>query len=352
MRYLILIAGLAAAAAGYFFYWSSLAATFQSQAQRAIAEQQALGRAITHGEITVSGFPGMVQLDFPAAAIAGADDGGPWSLRTEHLQLMAKPWQPRHLIATLGHRQEWNWGKDGAPQRGAAQSDKALASLVIDSDGKWQRLSTEFNNLAVEGPQGWSEFKRLEAHARRDEALAPNDIQVAGKFEDLVLPLAAMAPNPLGRKIASGQMVATLKGPFSAGPGFAPALSQWRDQGGVMEIARLFVVWDRIQIQAEGTVTLDKEMRPLGALSAKIWGLEALLELLVATETIRERDSGLLGAALSVMSRQSDDGRAFVEVAVTLQQGRLFLGPFAILQLEPVLTPINAASSPAPPPLP
>jgi hypothetical protein len=367
MRYFVLIGAVLIAAAGYFFVWTGVATNFQSKAEDWIAQQRAQGQTVSHGDLALSGFPGLVQLDLPEAGIAAGFSGPAtaserdgrlsWSWRTENLQLMVKPWQPHHLIAHLGLHHEVAWREGlGLLERRRATAGKALASMVADGQGGWLRASAEFENLLIENLAATdaispTEVTRLTAHVRRDEALTPDDVEISLELVGLTLPGDVVELKGMGRKVTTVQLLAKLRGlhPKSAGAPEKPAgegydrglaaeaIGEWRDRGGVADVARLNVVWDEIEILADGTLTLDKEMRPLGAMSAKIWGLESLLELLVRSGRIDARDSGLVAAALRIMSKTGDDGRLSVEAPVSLQDGHLYLGPFALLRLAPVI---------------
>lgn len=371
MRYILLLGAVLLVAVGYFFVWSGMAATFKSGTENWIAAQRAQGQTITHGDLGLSGFPGLLQLDLPEASI-GSGFSGPataserdgrlaWSWRTENLQLMVKPWQPRHVIANLGSRFELAWREGlGLLERRSATAGKALASVVADGQGGWLRFSAEFEKLLIQDLAatdaiGPTEVARMTAHARRDEALTPDDVEISIELEGLSLPDDVAELKGMGRKVTTVQVLAKLRGLgprqaeapeqlnlFASGLDYASTaetIGNWRDRGGVADVARLNVVWDNLEILAEGTLTLDKEMRPLGAMAAKIWGLDSLLDLLVRAGKIDARDSGLVAAALHVMSKIGEDGRPSVEVPVSMQNGRLYLGPFALLRLAPVIAP-------------
>ena len=56
------------------------------------------------------------------------------------------------------------------------------------------------------------------------------------------------------------------------------SLSQWRDGGGIINVTSLNITWPPINAEAEGTLTLDKNMYLLGSFSSKITGYQEALE--------------------------------------------------------------------------
>ncbi len=79
-------------------------------------------------------------------------------------------------------------------------------------------------------------------------------------------------------------------------------------------------------------------MRPLGELTARIAGLPALLDRLAAQGRIAPEQALPIGIAVRALARgTNEEGRAVVELPVSFRGGHLFLGPFPLMPLSPVL---------------
>ena len=72
----------------------------------------------------------------------------------------------------------------------------------------------------------------------------------------------------------------SLFGPLPTGNTNA-AVQTWRDAGGTVEIHSFHILWGPLGIDSAGTVALDGEMRPIGALTADITGYGDVIDALI-----------------------------------------------------------------------
>ena len=95
--------------------------------------------------------------------------------------------------------------------------------------------------------------------------------------------------------------------------------------------------WGALSVDAVGTLSLDDELRPLAAMTAEIVGYAALLEALARTGAIKARDASLATTALGLLAKPGPNGTRVLTLALTAQNGTLFVGPLALLRLAPVV---------------
>ena len=77
---------------------------------------------------------------------------------------------------------------------------------------------------------------------------------------------------------------------------------------------------------------------PLGAFDAKVIGLSESLDALAAAGAIPQDQVFALQLLVLALSSETDaQGRKVIEVPFSLQQGRLFLGPIPLADLDPVV---------------
>jgi hypothetical protein len=115
-------------------------------------------------------------------------------------------------------------------------------------------------------------------------------------------------------------------------------LTLWRNAGGLLVLDRLDLDWPPITLEATGHLTLDEALRPLGDLQARIAGLPALLDRLVAQGLMAENQARITKLAVLALSTEQDSqGRAVVELPVSFRQGYLYLGPLPLVPVSPVL---------------
>ena len=107
----------------------------------------------------------------------------------------------------------------------------------------------------------------------------------------------------------------------------------------------LNLIWGGLDLRANGTVALDPELRPLGALTADIRGYEEALEALAEARLIRRDILPASRITLNLLAKTSEtDGRRVLTVPVNAQGGGLYLGPIKLAELPVLLNPPNRPS--------
>ncbi len=173
---------------------------------------------------------------------------------------------------------------------------------------------------------------------RRPPTLEGTDdwtLLLAGETRGIALPEGVTSP--LGEEVERIAFEATVIGLIPKGEP-AAALARWRDSGGLVEVQDLALTWGPLDLDAEGTVALDQMLRPQGAFTARIRGLPKTLDALVERNLIKPGVAFALKLTVMTLASGTDgDGRAVVELPITLQDGRFYLGPVALFRLAPVL---------------
>jgi hypothetical protein len=90
-------------------------------------------------------------------------------------------------------------------------------------------------------------------------------------------------------------------------------------------------------MNAEGTVALDAEFRPIGALTAEIEGVDAVIDGFKRLGTLGDMGAEAAKFVLGLMSEtRAGDGARVVTLPLTAQDGQLYLGPVPIAPLSPL----------------
>ena len=120
----------------------------------------------------------------------------------------------------------------------------------------------------------------------------------------------------------------------------APAvvLEDWRANGGTVDLEWLHLAWGPVDLKSSGTLSLDATMRPIGALKADIAGYAEVIDAFVNAGMIGEDAGRLFTTGLSLIAkRPPSGGPPVISVPLTAQDGHLYLGPFRIAELPPLL---------------
>lgn len=117
--------------------------------------------------------------------------------------------------------------------------------------------------------------------------------------------------------------------PWPARP-TAPAMTAWRDAGGVVEVTRFHLAWGEVRLVATGTLSLDDALQPQGRLDATVEGMDQLIQ---AAAGGGEGTGGLTGLSLGLFG----GGGGGVTLPLTIADGRVGLGPVPLARLPAIV---------------
>ncbi|MFP6746225.1 MAG: DUF2125 domain-containing protein [Alphaproteobacteria bacterium] len=349
MRYYILIGVVAAVAAAWTGAWFFIAGQVRGEIQ-AGANQGTAARELTYRALRIGGFPFRIKVEVsrPRLALRGGRMDFRWE--ADKISAVRHLWQPRHVVLDLTTQHRFKAAQDGSWRELTLDSRQAMASVETGADGRLQRLSLDIKEVrfglgaATAGQRVLPEAargRRLQFHARMSPDEAESiDLALRGDGFEIangVLPahMATMAP-----MIGLFDLQTTVTGwprNWSASPpgeGASPSpLARWRDGGGTLEIRTFHLLWGKVEITATGSLALDHRMRPIGALTARIKGHNALLDIAVASKTMSKNSAFAARAVLGLLAAA---GGGILSVPVRLQDGQLYLGPIAVAKLAPL----------------
>lgn len=349
MRYLMLLAVLVAAALGYVAYYAAVLDGFEDGIRRWVAERRSEGLEARYGGLETRGFPFRIvaTLSRPALAAPQALNRPAW--RAERLAVVVQPWNFRHLILDLSGTGRLGVGDGEARRRVDYDVGEGRASYQADSAGRLERLSVVLGSVTLREAEGglFLSLANGQLHARP----AAEAVELALKLERLAVDPKSLArenrPLPaLGPEIALVIAEARVMGapPLAGDP--AAWLAHWRDAGGDLELSRFKLTWGELDVEAEGALALDEEFRPIGALTARVRGHEHLLDAAVAAGQMRAQDAQTAASVLDLLAKA---GGGVLSVPLTLQDGRVLLGPVPVARLAPLLPPGGRNPAPASP---
>jgi len=151
------------------------------------------------------------------------------------------------------------------------------------------------------------------------------------------LPLDPAIRDSLGTRIERATAQVRLRGDLDPTFVLTERLAQWRDAGGTMDIEQVQLHWGPLRIAGEGAVALDAALQPEGAFTARIAGIDKLINLMEARGRIGPQQAAIARIALAFLTRApSDDGPPEARVPVTVQNRVLSIGPVPLLTLDPI----------------
>lgn len=346
---LFLIVFVLVSALAWTGYWIHGAARLQDGVLAWAEMRREAGDAVALGEVSVSGFPLRFDLALSAPTVGTRKDGKPLIWQGPPTTVTFRPWNFDRFTFKAGGRHRIAHAEPDLPTPIVIDAGEASGAGRIAPDGRLAVLDLAFRSvrLGTEQRPDMLRFERADSKVRLPAAaglsdsrarVEPGDVldDAALHIEIADLTLPQEAEGPLGKKV---ELIALRLGVRGTVSNDAPdaALIAWRDSGGTVEIYEQRVVWGELHIDASGTFALDAEMRPLGALTARITGYTQTLDALVAIGAMERRAAEIAKFLLGMMSEWPDDsGKPVLIMPLSAQDGIFSVGPINLFRLPPL----------------
>jgi hypothetical protein len=312
--------------------WWVILDTTRSDIETAIEARRSMGYTVAYDDLAVGGFPWRMVVFLSPLSVAPPEEDGaaPWLWSAPGISIEIRIFAETPTMAfTVPETQRLDYGgrvMDITLERGVIYYDPANETP--------EGLDFDVRGIVVATPAGRFALSSLTGRIQRgpDSRL---DVEIDGR--DLSLPPRAPASEAekiLGREISGIGITASHDGALPESFS-AEALAAWSANGGTVEFERLLVDWGALEMAAEGTLTLDRELRPEAAFSAEIAGYGKLLDGLAESGRMKPRDASFAKTFLNLMAKDKA-GRRVIEAPITAQGGTLFIGPLPLFKLAPI----------------
>jgi hypothetical protein len=305
--------------------WFVMANAAERVADGFMQREAARGRDWVCPARSVSGFPFRIELrcEKPQLIERGAE-GLQREATLGALSLHSRILAPGHYIAVLSPPFV---AKQGPDQEATLNWQSARASFRGGKEGigdaSFEMTAPVLGIGLGEMRDQLSRAKEFSLHIRRSPG------EVAGT--DLVFRAVDISVQALDQRMGNPDPL-TLEFQATA-PGliFDPArkaqdvLEAWRIGGGKARVVLAKVNKGQAAVELTGTLGLDAERRPEGALQGRARNLEAL------TSGLARRTGVDIGAMLGRLA-----GNQGIPMALTLENGRMRFGPFPLMELHPL----------------
>jgi hypothetical protein len=333
--------GMAIAAAGYTAYWFLAADAIESRVSEWAAQDRDFGWQLQSASTDIEGFPSRFTVTLHDPVVTAERDG--WRWQGERLTAELRPWNFNEVTLRLNGKSLVRVREGEAWREMDWQVEDGEAKLSLAGTRRITDIALDMKSVRVEGLLAGGPAS---AHRVRAQSLLPlrsrgnaitagtpaEVIKAAISLERVELP--EDVGEGLGSKIETLDLEASLVGPM---PGEAKrdAVMAWRDAGGTIELNSLNLRWGPLGVRTQGTIALDQELRPIGALTADIVGYGDVVDALILSDIIPLGDAFMAKVAFNVMAEKPADGGPWIlrKVPLTAQNGDLFVGPVAFAKL-------------------
>jgi hypothetical protein len=334
-RIIALVAGLIIIA--YSGWWWLTAHTLMGRIDQWIAAEQGKGAKITPTAVSVGGYPFAFAVKLTNVSLTWP---GGFGFSGQSLKLRNRPWSLRafKVNATGGFEITLPAGTtrpalvlDGETLKGHANFQDTAMPVAMDLTADTVSASTS----TADGPASRElTVATVEFDGTRPTTAPAADTDVAYDLSLKLIDLSAQAleGNPLGATIGQTALHVQLLGIPPAQWDDA-GIKAWRDAGGTVNLNAFSLQWGQLAISGTGTLALDKEMQPEGALTTHLTGFEQALDSLAAAGWMKLGTASLAKLALGITSHPGPDGKASVDTPLTIQNRRISAGAIKLGQV-------------------
>jgi hypothetical protein len=320
------------------FYWRMTERSLEDGFAAWLGERRAAGWTATTQPPVRGGWPLAATLTVPGIELKGGDPEIPGGVAwgADRVTLRVSLLRPGVLDVAAGGMQHIRFADNPEVPYTA---DRLRVVLPLQPDVAPQAMDVTVQNLRAGMPAGKDATAGLTVGLLQLHA----DIRQPEQSADpaLAFSLHADAINPppgvarlLGPRIGSFSMEGVLDGAVPRAAALADRAAAWRDGGGSLEIRRFALNWGPLDLTASATLSLDEQLQPMGAGSARAVGYAETLDALAAHSAISRSAATAAEAVLSLLAHSPDDGGPpDVEVPLTLQYRTLSMRQVPLVRL-------------------
>jgi len=317
---------------GYIGYWFYAASRVESGILAWAEARRAAGDRVEWRSLHVGGFPFRLDTTFEAPEIELAELPERPTWTAERLVGIVQPWNFRHVLANVDGRHVLTLQEPSGERKLGIGVGHGRAGYRIAADGRPEVLSLDLKQVDAWDSRrpGHLSAGHVLLHLR--PSVHPGGLlDAAATVQQATLP--DEAAGLLGRMLERLDIDLTVTGTAPAADAVPAMAAAWRDGGGTVELRSLTARWDGQRLDAAGTLALDGEGRPIGALTARLHGHEKLLERLTAAGLLPPDRAATAKSLLGVLAAANG---GVLSVPVGLQDGWLYLGPAQLARLSPL----------------
>ena len=327
---IISIAILILVSVGYATWWYLLVNQTRQQLDAWFADVRADGHDIAYEDVRITGFPSRITIDIENLRFTHAN--GRWVVNVPRAQAYGTPWQLDRVEGSVGvpvsieHRH-----RDHVDTYSVASAANGFVVTLSDQEV----FDLTMSEAAITGSTITEPIKIDALTASLARGDASMFLRASLNANGITLP--DPSASPFGEKIASLQTdIDILVRPTVAKP-LSERMDIWRRSGGTVEVRRLSVRHGVLGLDGDGTITLDQNLQPEGAFAASVIGFNPAIDALVDMGLVKEPEGRLAKAALGLFAEvPPGGGPKKIDVPLTVQDRRLFIGPFPLIRVPRV----------------
>ncbi|MEE2525999.1 DUF2125 domain-containing protein [Hyphobacterium sp. HN65] len=314
----------------YSAYWVYARSEIEAYVENWQAEQLAAGYQIEHADIRIGGYPYRFSVASNDVVIRAPETEGGWILALDSFEANALPYDFSHWVVSLGEQFSLEQNGDGM-----AFTARSARFSIAGEANVTNRIGVSIEGLSIAGigdarPAITSAGNIGLSAATRDTG----EMLVQVQLDNVELAPGSVDPILVN---SFGTSVTVLRADFilTEWPELARSadLAVWAQASGQSTLRGFEIDWGRLDMAAEGQMTLDSQLRPSGRLSLNLLDPEAVVDAIVESGSVSEESAGALRLVAQSAPR-SDTGTS---IPLSFRNGGVFFGPVRLGEVGPVL---------------
>jgi len=340
-------------AVGWSVYWLTASTKAMAVVDQVLAREKAKGMEISCADRSIGGYPFKFLLDCTRLKIIRQTPSGEINLTASRLVAVIRAYDFNHIIAELYGPFELTSGRKRNSEGEVVEVRKlfsgnagTVTSSLILQDQILKETTLVIRDLTgtlvdysnQSAPQDiTTDLKEAVINIRTisDTSKPIGDYEAAGVIKDLFLVGgSANFQSTKGARLDDVAMRVKLSNaPYQLTGKPLDWLKAWKANDGEAQITEFNATSGALKLKGKGQFNLDYRGRAQGVLKTKIIGLDVVVNELVASGKIREKDAELGLVAINLLGNAGADG---VKIALRAKKGKVYFGPFKIAKLKPL----------------
>ncbi len=340
-------------AVGWSVFWLTASTKAMGVVDQVLAREKARGLEITCADRSIGGYPFKFLLDCTSLKITQQTPSGEIKLTASRLVAVVRAYDFNHIIGELYGPFELTSGRKRNSDGKVVEVKKlfsgnagTVTSSLILQDQALKETTVVIRDLtgtlvdytSQYGPQDIAtDLKEAVINIRTtsDTSKPIGDYEAAGVIKNLVLVGgSANFQSDKGARLDDVAMRIKLSdAPYKFSGKPLDWLKAWEANNGEAQITEFNATSGALKLKSKGQFNLDYRGRVQGVLKTKMIGLDVVINGLVASGKIREKDAELGMIAINLLGNAGADG---VKIALRAKKGKVYFGPFKIAKLTPL----------------
>ncbi len=325
-------AAIVALLAAYTVAWHGLALRLEGVLEEAAAPSPEKDWYASWKRLEAGGFPFSMRMTAQQPTIVWGRGGEKAIWQAPELVIVTNPVNPSGVSLALPMRQEL--AVETPSRRDVV--DIALThgrAAIAFASGEVGAVDIDLKDVTVTSGKG----RALAAAGTVDLLSTPG---VEGESRDVFLELTdLMIGDGSAERVERGLARMRVVGAVPRRGTARERVDAWRRAGGYVDLGELVLEWPPVAARGQGRLALDRDNRPIGALRLEVVGYREIIMALAQAGEVRQDQADLIAAALDFMAGPPVDGQRRIDVDLSMQHGRLTIGPFTVMRLAPLWPP-------------